>query len=71
MRVFQSLVAVLLLLEVWSVPALAESMHWNQFRGPNGAGIVAGVKPPLQIAGSIIIRSLKFSMLIPPLIYGY
>jgi len=49
MRVFQSLVIVLLLLDVWPLFAEAESVHWNQFRGPNGAGFAAGFTPPLKI----------------------
>jgi len=49
MRSFQSLVGVLLLLGMCSVFAEAESVHWNQFRGPNGAGFAAGFKPPLKI----------------------
>ncbi len=49
MRSFQSFVAVLLLLGVCSLSAETESVNWNQFRGPNGAGIAAGFKPPLKI----------------------
>jgi len=49
MRSFQSLVGVLLLLGVCCPSAQAESVNWNQFRGPNGAGIAAGFKPPLKI----------------------
>ncbi|HCO95544.1 MAG TPA: hypothetical protein DIU00_16615, partial [Phycisphaerales bacterium] len=40
---------VLLLLRVCCLSSEAESVHWNQFRGPNGAGIAAGFKPPLKI----------------------
>ena len=49
MRSFQSIVSVLLLLGAYSVSSEAESMNWNQFRGPNGAGIAVGFKPPLKI----------------------
>jgi len=34
---------VLLLLRVCCLSSEAESVHWNQFRGPNGAGIAAGI----------------------------
>ena len=27
-----------------------ETVHWNQLRGPNGAGFAAGCRPPLKIA---------------------
>jgi len=40
---------VLLSLAAWSVSAEAESVHWNQFRGPNGAGAATGFNPPLKI----------------------
>jgi len=40
---------ILLLLGACSVFAEAESVHWNQFRGPNGAGAAAGFNPPLKI----------------------
>jgi outer membrane protein assembly factor BamB len=49
MRLFQSIVSTLLLLGACSVSTQAESINWNQFRGPNGAGIAAGFKPPLKI----------------------
>jgi len=49
MRSFQSLVGVLLLLGACCLSAEAESVNWNQFRGPNGAGVAAGFKPPLKI----------------------
>jgi outer membrane protein assembly factor BamB len=39
----------LLLLGVCSVFAETGSVRWNQFRGPNGAGVAAGFKPPLKI----------------------
>jgi len=48
MKLVQSL--VLLLWAVCSVSAGAESVYWDQFRGPNGAGCAAGFKPPLEIA---------------------
>jgi len=47
MRSFPAI--VFLLLEVCSLAAETESVHWHQFRGPNGAGIAAGFKPPLNI----------------------
>ena len=40
---------ILLLLRACSSAAAAESVHWSQFRGPNGAGSAAGFKPPLKI----------------------
>ena len=40
---------VFLLLSVCCLSAEAESVHWNQFRGPNGAGTAARFKPPLKI----------------------
>ena len=49
MRSFQWFVGVLLLLGVDLLSAEAESVNWNQFRGPNGAGFAAGCKPPLKI----------------------
>ena len=49
MRSFQSFVGVLLLLGACCLSAETESVNWNQFRGPNGAGIAAGFKPPLKI----------------------
>ncbi|MHC4370792.1 MAG: outer membrane protein assembly factor BamB family protein [Planctomycetota bacterium] len=49
MRLFQSLVGALLLLGAHCPLAEAESVNWSQFRGPNGAGIAAGCKPPLKI----------------------
>ncbi len=49
MRPSQAIVGVLLLLGVCSVSAQTESVHWNQFRGPNGSGFAAGFKPPLKI----------------------
>ncbi|MBC8472521.1 MAG: PQQ-binding-like beta-propeller repeat protein [Planctomycetes bacterium] len=49
MRSFQSIVSALLLLGACSVSSEAEPINWNQFRGPNGAGIAAGSKPPLKI----------------------
>jgi outer membrane protein assembly factor BamB len=49
MRSFQLFVGVLLLLGEGLLSAEAESVNWNQFRGPNGAGIAAGFKPPLKI----------------------
>ena len=49
MRSFQSMVGVLLLLGTCSASTGAESLNWNQFRGPNGAGIAAEFKPPLKI----------------------
>jgi len=39
----------ILLLGACCSAATAESVHWNQFRGPNGAGSAAGFKPPLKI----------------------
>jgi hypothetical protein len=47
MRSFQLL--VILLLGACCLSADTESVNWNQFRGPNGAGIAAGFKPPLKI----------------------
>lgn len=44
------LVGILLLLVVCSFCAGGEPAHWSQFRGPNGAGILAGSKPPLEIS---------------------
>ncbi len=41
---------VLLLLGECSLFAETELVCWNQFRGPNGAGIATGCSPPLQIA---------------------
>ena len=49
MKLFQLTAGVLLLLGTCSVSAQTESVHWNQFRGPNGAGTAAGFKPPLKI----------------------
>ena len=49
MRSCQSLAVFLLLLGACCLCAEADSMHWNQFRGPNGAGSAPGFKPPLQI----------------------
>ena len=49
MKLFQLIAGALLLLGAGSVSAQTESVHWNQFRGPNGAGIAAGFKPPLKI----------------------
>ena len=49
MRLLQSMVSVLFLLGACSVSAEAEFINWNQLRGPNGAGIAAGFKPPLKI----------------------
>ncbi len=42
-------VGVLLLLGAVSFSAEPETVHWNQLRGPNGAGFAAGFKPPLKI----------------------
>ena len=46
---FQSVISALLFLGACPVSAQIESAHWNQFRGPNGAGIAAEFKPPLKI----------------------
>ena len=48
MRFFQASVVVLLLC-MCSVSVQAESLQWNQFRGPNGAGFAPGCSPPLKI----------------------
>jgi len=40
---------VILSLGAYSVSVEAESINWNQFRGPNGAGAAAGFNPPLKI----------------------
>jgi hypothetical protein len=45
-------VTFLLLLVTCSYAAEAGSLHWNQFRGPNGAGVAAGFAPPLNINAS-------------------
>ena len=50
MRSFRSTLSVILWLGAWSLGAEGESVHWNQLRGPNGAGIAAGFRPPLKIA---------------------
>ncbi|MFC1793804.1 PQQ-binding-like beta-propeller repeat protein [Planctomycetota bacterium] len=47
MRVFQMF--VFLLIGPCCLSAQIESVHWNQFRGPNGAGIADGFEPPLKI----------------------
>jgi len=39
----------ILLLGACCSAAATEPVHWNQFRGPNGAGSAAGFKPPLKI----------------------
>jgi outer membrane protein assembly factor BamB len=49
MRSYKSIFSVLLLLGACSVLAESEHINWSQFRGPNGAGIAAGFKPPLKI----------------------
>ena len=49
MRAFQLVVVFILLLTAYSVSVQAESANWNQFRGPNGAGVAAGCTPPLKI----------------------
>ena len=49
MKLFQLIAGILLLLGACSVWAQTESVHWDQFRGPNGAGFAAGFKPPLRI----------------------
>jgi len=54
MRLFQSFVGGLLLLGVCYFSVEAESVNWNQFRGPNGAGIAAGCKPPLKIIAELL-----------------
>jgi len=40
---------VFLLIGACSFSVAAESVHWNQFRGPNAAGIAVGCKPPLNV----------------------
>lgn len=62
MRSFQSIVAVLLSLGVCSLSAETESVNWNQFRGPNGAGIASGCKPPLKI----VVDQLTWKTAVPP-----
>ncbi len=55
---------VLLSLGACSLAAGADSVYWNQFRGPNGAGMAAGFRPPLQIEGSpIMFRNIKLTPL--------
>ena len=49
MTLLQLLVGVLLSLGASSLAVEAESVNWNQFRGPNGAGLATGFKPPLRI----------------------
>ena len=49
LRLFQSLVVFLSLPGACCLSAEAESLNWNQVRGPNGAGIAAGCNPPLKI----------------------
>ena len=34
---------------LWVDSALAEPVQWNQFRGPNGSGVMNQCQPPLQI----------------------
>jgi outer membrane protein assembly factor BamB len=41
--------SMLLWLAAYVLPTQAEPVHWNQFRGPNGAGSAAGCRPPLKI----------------------
>ena len=48
MKLFQVFVVVMLLC-VYSVSVGVESVQWNQFRGPNGAGCAPGCRPPLKI----------------------
>ncbi len=62
MKLFQAFVVVVLLQCVCSVSAQAESVQWNQFRGPNGAGIAAGCKPPLKI----VADRFAWKTLLPP-----
>ena len=50
MRLVHSL--VLLIFGTCSVAAETESVHWDQFRGPNGTGTAAGFKPPLEIVAN-------------------
>ncbi len=49
MRSFQWLVGILWLLGTCSLGSHTESVLWNQFRGPNGTGILDGCKPPLKM----------------------
>ncbi len=50
MMFMRSFPAIVFLLQgVCTLAAEAESVHWHQFRGPNGAGTAAGFKPPLKI----------------------
>lgn len=50
MRTFKSL--LFLLMGVCCVSAETESVNWNQFRGPNGAGKASGFRPPLKIVAN-------------------
>jgi outer membrane protein assembly factor BamB len=52
MRSHQSPFVALLLLRLCCLCAGTESMYWNHLRGPNGAGSVAGFKPPLKIVAN-------------------
>ncbi len=49
MKLFQSHVGTFLLLWMCSVCVWGETREWNQFRGPNGAGVLAGCRPPVKI----------------------
>ena len=53
---------IFLLLGVCSFTAQAESVHWNQFRGPNATGTAAGFKPPLNI----VARQAAWRTPLPP-----
>jgi len=44
------IVSALLLQVACSLSAESGPVHWNQFRGPNGAGCAARFKPPLKIS---------------------
>jgi outer membrane protein assembly factor BamB len=41
---------ILLLLGQYCLFAETQSLHWNQFRGPKGAGVGIGCRPPLELA---------------------
>ena len=49
MKLFRLIAGLLLSFSTCCLSAPTEPVNWNQFRGPNGSGILAGCKPPFKI----------------------